>query len=342
MVEHLTAKKLVIRIIVGLVLLAIVMWLCALVGAERINLRKVLAGLPGANGGNIDYDIFVRIRLPRILLAALVGAALASSGVVLQAVLRNPLAEPYILGISSGAGLGVVIAVLCGAGSRLLGSTAISLAAFGAATGTVWLVWFVARAAGRSAVIGLLLAGVVVNAFFSSIIMFLMSIAASQQLRSTTLWLMGNIADRSWPAVGLAAACIVTGIAILFAVGQKLNVLSLGDDEAAALGVNPARTRLVAVGVSAFVTAIAVSLSGLVGFVGLIVPHAVRLLAGPDHRQLLPLAAIAGAIFLAGADTIARVIIAPEQLPVGVVTALAGGPFFLVLLARYTRRTAIQ
>ena len=170
--------------------------------------------------------------------------------------------------------------------------------------------------------------------------MFLISIAKSQQLRATVLWLMGNITEKDPRILLLSTCCILGGIFALFSICQKLNALTFGEDHAKGLGVDTKKTKFFAFGFAAFVTAIAVSLSGLIGFVGLIVPHGVRLIFGPDHRQLLPLSAIIGSIFLVIADTIARTIIAPAQLPVGVITALTGGPFFLVLLAKYSRKVS--
>jgi iron complex transport system permease protein len=186
----------------------------------------------------------------------------------------------------------------------------------------------------------LLLAGVVVNAFFSAVIMFLTSIAKSEQVHSTIFWLMGNITEKSMLVLWISAGCILAGVFVLLAMCHKLNALALGQEEAKGLGVDTAKTRIIAFAFAAFITAIAVSLSGLIGFVGLIIPHAVRLAFGPDHRQLLPLSAIIGAAFLVLADTFARIIVAPAQLPVGVITAIAGGPFFLILLARYSRKVS--
>lgn len=336
MAEILTSKNLVIKVSIGLVMLAVIMCLCALIGTQKISLEKVFAGPGDKPGENIDYEIFVGVRLPRVILAALVGAALACSGVVLQAILRNPLADPYILGISSGAGLGVIIAVLSGVSFSFWGGSPIAAFAFTGAIITVWLVWFIGHFTGKSQVTGLLLAGVVINAFFSAVIMFLMSVAKSQELRSTVLWLMGNITEKNFSELRVSAVCILGGIIGLFTISHKLNVLTFGEEEARALGVDTGQSKVVAFGFAAFITAVAVGLSGLIGFVGLIIPHGVRLVFGPDHRQLLPLSAIIGSIFLIIADTIARVIVAPAQLPVGVITAIAGGPFFLVLLAKYT------
>jgi len=339
-VEFLTPKKLILKVVTCLLLLLVVMAACSLVGTQKISLAKALSRGDRPPGQNIDYEILL-IRFRRVVLAAIVGAALACSGVVLQAILRNPLADPYILGISSGAGLGAIVAVLSGMGGRLWGGSTISVFAFGGALFTVWLVWFIGHVASRGQVTSLLLAGVVVNAFFSALIMFLTSVARSDQLRTTVHWLMGNITEKDPMVLRVSAVCILGGIAALFTISRRLNALTFGEEEAQALGVNTSVTRLVAFGFAAFITAVAVSLSGLIGFVGLIVPHAVRLVVGPDHRQLLPLSALIGAAFLVLADTIARIIVAPAQLPAGVITAIAGGPFFLILLAKYTRKVAL-
>jgi iron complex transport system permease protein len=334
----LTAKSLVIKVLICIAVLTVVMGLCALAGTQKVSLKRVFAGPGSAAGENIDYEILIGIRLPRVVLAALVGAALAASGVVLQAILRNPLADPYILGISSGAGLGVIIAILSGVSWTFWGGSPLSVFAFAGAIATVWLVWFIGSFTGKSQVTSLLLAGVVINAFFSAVIMFLTSMAKSDQLLSTVLWLMGSIRPKGPLVLWTSAACILAGIIALFIISHKLNLLTFGQDDAKELGVNTGQTRLIAFGFAAFVTAVAVSLSGLIGFVGLIVPHGVRLVCGPDHRQLLPLSAIIGGMFLVIADTLARTIFGQEQWPVGVITAIAGGPFFLVLLAKYSRK----
>ncbi|MCJ7729530.1 MAG: iron ABC transporter permease [Sedimentisphaerales bacterium] len=338
MTDLLTPKRLTMRIILSLAVLAAVMLVCSLVGTQKVSLKAVFAGPGDEPGQNTDYEILVRVRLPRVILAALVGAALASCGVVLQAILRHPLADPYILGVSSGAGLGATIALLSGITWSFWGGSPIALFAFAGAITTVWLVWCIGYFTGKLQVTNLLLAGVVVNAFFTAVIMFLMSIAKSEELRSTVFWLMGNIAEKETAVLTASAGCILTGIAALFSICYRLNILTLGEEEAKALGVDTTKTRMVAFGFAAFVTAIAVSLSGLIGFVGLIIPHGVRLVSGPDHRQLMPLSAVIGATFLVIADTIARIIIAPAQLPVGVITAMVGGPFFLILLAKHTRK----
>ncbi len=334
----LTAKKLWIRIGIAAALLVVVMAVCVAIGSVSVSLVGALRGPMRDGQPNMDYEIIVHYRLPRIVLAAIIGAALAAAGCVFQAILRNPLADPYILGISSGAGLGTLAAVLLGWSWTFLGMSAMMLTAFAGALVTTWLVWGIGRAAGRTNITGLLLAGVVVNAFFSSVIMFLTSIARADQVQTTMFWLMGSISELQRPDVIAASGLLAAaGIVVLLRLGPSLNLLSFGADEAAALGLSVSKTCLAAFAVAALITSLAVCLGGLVGFVGLIVPHAVRLVAGPDHRQLIPISALVGAAFVVLADTVARVVVAPAMLPVGVVTALVGGPFFLILLVRCTK-----
>lgn len=340
MKQLLTPKKLTTRIGLALLLLVAVMFVCSMIGTETVSLKSVFAGRGERASVNPDYEIFIRIRLPRIILAGLVGAALACAGVVFQVLLRNPLADPYILGISSGAGLGAIIAVISGFNWTLWGRSPIAVFAFAGALGTVWLVWFIGRLTGKFHVTGLLLAGVVVNAFFSALMMFLTSIAKSDQVYATIFWLMGNMTEGDFFVLWIGAGFVIAGIVSLFYISPQLNALSFGAEDARSMGVNVVRTRTIAFAAAAGITAIAVSLSGLIGFVGLVVPHGVRLVFGPDHRQLLPLSGIVGAMFLVVADTLARIVVAPAQLPVGVVTAIVGGPFFLILLVKYSRKVS--
>ncbi len=334
----LTPKTLMIRIAAAALLLLVIMLCCTLAGPEPVSLRAALSGGSAAASPNPDFEILMRVRLPRVILAALVGAALAGAGVTFQAVLRNPLADPYILGISSGAGLGAMLAVISGIQWTLWGRSPVAVFAFACALGTVWLVWAVGRVTGKFHVTGLLLAGVVVNACFSAVIMFLTSIAKSQDVHATIFWLMGNMHEEDFLVLWAGAGAVGAGLVGLFFISPQLNAISFGATDAQSMGIDVRRTQLLAFGISAFITAVAVSLSGLIGFVGLIVPHAVRLVLGPDHRQLLPLSSLVGAMFLVAADTVARVVVAPAQLPVGVITAMVGGPFFLILLIRHNRK----
>jgi iron complex transport system permease protein len=340
MTQLLTPKKLIVRITLAIVLLIAVMFACSMVGPEKVSLSAVFSGPALQTTSNPDYQIFIRVRLPRILLACLVGAALACSGVVFQALLRNPLADPYILGISSGAGLGAMIAVISGLNWTLWGRSPIAVFAFAGALGTVWLVWFLGRLTGKFYITGLLLAGVVVNAFFSALIMFLTSISKAEQVHATIFWLMGNMTEEDFLVLWIGTGCVIGGMVALFFISPQLNALSFGPEVARSMGIDTGRIRTLAFAIAAGITAIAVSLSGLVGFVGLVIPHGVRLIFGPDHRQLLPLSGIVGAIFLILADTLARTIIAPAQLPVGIVTAIVGGPFFLILLVKYSKKVS--
>jgi len=335
----LTSRKLALRGGIVAASLLLTMFLCSLVGSGSVNFRNMLAGPPPADAGtfNIDYEIYVHTRLPRIFLAAIVGAALACAGAVLQAILRNPLADPYLLGISSGAGLGTMLAVItAGVSWSFWGISPITISAFLCALVTVWIVWLLGGGGQKGGMSGLLLAGVVVNAFLSAVIMFLNSLARPGQIQTTLFWLMGNItALESYSLLWICAGVVLAGVLILLRWSASLNLLSFSPEEARSAGVNVKWLCQGCFAVSALITAVAVSLSGLVGFVGLIVPHGVRLFIGPDHRQLIPLSALVGAGFVVLADTVSRVVVAPAVMPVGVVTALAGGPFFLFLLVRY-------
>ncbi|MHC5085831.1 MAG: FecCD family ABC transporter permease [Planctomycetota bacterium] len=319
----LSPAKLVLRLSVALLILAAVMAVCLLVGSQNISLERALRG-PTIDGvANIDYVILMQERLPRVFLASIV----------------------------SGAGLGAIIAILF-SGTALFGWIAayfawlpaipgvssITLMAFVGAMLTVWLVWGIGQATGRQHGAGLLLAGVVVNAFFSALIMFLSSIARANQLQTTMIWLMGNMnVPGNMLVLWVSGGIVLGGVTALLLLSNRLNILSFGSADAQSLGVPIKQTCFLVFACAALITSVAVSLSGLIGFVGLVVPHAVRLVAGPDHRQLIPLSAIIGAAFLVAADAVARVVVAPAMLPVGVVTALVGGPFFLVLLIRYTK-----
>jgi len=309
------------------------------IGGGRLSFWEARAvtvsALLGREPGTMVEDIICRIRLPRLLLAAAVGAGLAIAGGTFQAMLRNPLADPFILGVSGGATVGAVVAMLFRPFLRALAMPAAPIFAFGGALGTMLLVYWVAQTRGRLQPYVLLMVGVIVNAVLGAVIMFLMTVARLPELQQITYWLMGGIRDYGgYAQIGLTAAFVAAGGAVLVWRASEFNLLSLGEESAQQLGVNAERTKLIGfVGASIVVGAV-VSMSGPIGFVGLIVPHLVRLIWGPDHRLLLPACLLAGAIFLAVCDTAARVM----TIPVGVVTAFCGGPFFLVLLKRQQRR----
>ena len=279
--------------------------------------------------------VILDIRLPRVILAALVGAALSPAGGVYQGLFRNPLADPYLIGISAGAGLGATAAIAYGYQLHLGGLGAISLFAFAGALAATALVYALSRIGGRTSIATLLLAGVALGAFLSSVTTFLM-FRSQDAFRTVHIvgWLMGSFALANWPKVHLLAPVLLVAGAVIWAYAHRLNVLQLDEDQARQLGVPVERTRLVLIIAASLVTATAVSVSGVIGFVGLIVPHAVRMIWGPDYRFLLPMSALGGALFVILTDGIARTVLSPSELPVGVVTAFCGAPFFLYLLRR--------
>lgn len=295
----------------------------------------VVAKLPGASA-TITWSpswetILFDIRLPRITLAALVGSALATAGATYQGLLRNPLADPYLIGISSGATLGATIAIIFNV--TVWGAVPL-LAFFGAllATGAIYLI---AQAGGRTTPTTLILAGVALGAFLSAITSFLMFRNDSAfRTHQIIAWTMGSLSLSNWQQVSILLPYLVTGWVVLYLHARYLNVLQLGETQAQQLGVPVTRITLTLIIATSLVTAAAVAVSGLIGFVGLIVPHAVRLVWGPDHRFLLPMSALVGAIFLMIADTLARTLLSPTELPVGIITAFCGAPFFLYLLRR--------
>lgn len=323
-------------------LLAGVMGISVSLGAVTIPLSKSwsillhhLLGLTSEGGWTAsESSIILELRLPRTISGILVGAALSLSGAVLQALLRNPLADPFVLGISSGAAVGAVLAILVGLGSTFLGIYAVPGAAFGGALLTLLLVYFIARVEGRIPTQTMLLSGVIVSSFFSAIIMFLISVTSNEQIHSVMFWLMGNLEYSASQSLGVIFLYFLVGSAVLFFLAKDLNILVLGEETASELGVEVERVKKIAFVFASLITGAVVSVSGLIGFVGLVVPHVVRMIWGPDHRFLLPASALMGAMLLVVADTIARTVLAPSEIPVGVVTAMGGAPFFVYLLRK--------
>jgi iron complex transport system permease protein len=280
--------------------------------------------------------ILVDVRLPRVVLAMIVGAALSGAGVAFQAVLRNPLADPYILGVSGGAALGAVIYTAL-AGSAELGSpVGRPVAAFAGALTTLGLLFF-ARVRGRTEPTALLLVGVILNAIYSAVILFLVTTGDASRFQGALFFLVGTLGSLPWSVLISAGVLTAVGLLALMLLSHRLNLLAFGEEVAGHLGVDVERTMWVSVAAASLVTAAAVAFTGLVGFVGLIVPHLVRTLCGPDHRLLLPASVLGGASFVILADTAARTVVAPGEMPVGVITALVGGPFFLWLYLRHMR-----
>ena len=290
---------------------------------------KRLTGQPAGLAGTLIVDV----RLPRVLLAALVGAALAGAGTLYQALFRNPLADPYILGISSGAGLGAMIALVTTMGATAMRYATVPLAAFIGAMLTMALVVNLANVRGRLDPTSLLLAGVALSYTLAAVTSFVM-VLAREQMAAIVYWMMGGFSAATWGYVLMIAPMFVLGILLPLFSTRELDLMLLGDERAGHLGLSVERFKLLMLGAASLLTAAAVAVAGLIGFVGLMVPHMVRLVLGPDHRRLLPASLITGAIVLVLADLIARTIIAPIEIPVGIVTAVLGGPFFIWLLVQ--------
>ncbi|MBA3471162.1 MAG: iron ABC transporter permease [Herpetosiphonaceae bacterium] len=273
------------------------------------------------------------IRLPRVLLGALVGAGLAVVGTTMQALVRNPLADPYLLGVSSGASVGAVCVMLLGI--SLFGVYSLSLAAFAGAFAAFMLVYVLARQNGRMSTGRLMLAGVAVGYVLSAITSFLIYNADDgEQVRSVLFWMLGGLGGARWEFLTLPLVVLVVGIAWLLGQARTLNALLVGEETAASLGVDVTRFRKHTFALTSLLTGVLVAVSGGIGFVGLMLPHIVRLLVGTDHRRVLPVVALVGAIFLVWVDVLARTLVAPEEMPLGIITALLGAPFFLWLMRR--------
>jgi len=332
--EELSIRRFIGTILVFLAIFGVVMVVCPLIGSERISLSRALdKTIPRSE--NPDAVIFFHTRLPRCLLAAIVGAALAAAGVTFQAMLKNPLATPYTLGLSGGCSLAAVLVILFFGSLSIRFSYLQPLASFLGALATLGLVYRLGRSRGKAGSIHpvtLILAGVTLNLLFGSIILLLQYIADPAQTFFLLHWLMGNLDIASYSPVLILVPFQVIGLFILVIHGRQMNLLSLDEMSARSLGLDVTRVTRRLYFASSLVAGTAISFSGPIGFVGLIVPHAIRLVLGADHRLLLPSSLLAGGAFLVICDTLARTVLAPTELPVGVITALLGGPFFLWLL----------
>lgn len=314
--------------------LGISVWLGLSIGSTGQNLRDVFALLSGYGDADVTLaNIVWRIRLPRVLLAALAGATLSLGGLVFQAILRNPLAEPYILGISGGAAIGAIIGILLGL-SRFPG---VALFAFCGCMVTLFLVLVIASVKLSLKQDSLILAGVMVNAFCSSVIMFLLSLTQDARLHNILFWLMGDLSLSDAKQTLILAASLLPCFVLLFVMARPMNLLLLGEEMAASMGVNVRLVSLVLVVVSSFMVSVTVCQSGLLGFVGLVTPHLLRLLFGPDHRVLVPACVLGGGAYLVWCDLLARFLPAQGEMPVGVITAIIGAPLFIFLLQRSKR-----
>lgn len=330
-----------VAVIGGLLLACIaVLVLCLQFGATSVGLGSVASAIMHMVRGNLADSpsletseiIMVQIRFPRVLMGFLVGAGLASVGVTLQALLRNPLADPYVLGVSSGSALGVSMAILFGIGSTFMLLPILPLFGFAGGLLALLLIYRLAQSKGRLPIHSLLLAGVILNAILTALIMFITSIMEPNRSAGTMTWLMGTLTAPSYPALAILACYLLSGLFLLLKQARKLNVLTLGEESARSLGIETERVKRQVYLLSALITGAVVSVSGMIGFVGMVIPHAVRLMLGADHRLLLPASALVGGMYLMVADTLARTLLTPAEIPVGIITALAGGPFFIYLL----------
>ena len=308
--------------------------LAPLAGSTSISLRRAFdPSVPFVE--NVDAQIFFVARLPRTLAGALVGAALATSGVVFQGLLRNPLATPFTLGVSAGAALGAMLVITSGWTFGWAGVPAIPAASFAGSAGAVTIVYALARARhGGLSTNVLLLAGVTLNAFFSALILFVQYFADYADLYRMLRWLVGDLDVASYQPIVTAVPLLVVAFGVFAWLARPLNLLSLGAETAGTRGIDVRRAQRAAFFSASLATGAAVSIAGPIGFVGIIIPHLVRLLVGADHRVVLPSAALFGAAFLVGCDVVSRTLMPPVEVPVGVITAMLGGPFFLWLLVR--------
>ncbi|GAA3402487.1 FecCD family ABC transporter permease [Paenibacillus hodogayensis] len=279
-------------------------------------------------------QIIMKVRLPRIVLGILVGAALSVAGAGFQGVLRNPLADPYTLGVASGASVGAAFLILFGLHYALFGIWTIPIVAFATGLLTLWIVFRLAGVQGKFRTETVILSGVVVSAFLGALVSFMVALASDRIVNEILFWLMGSLSLRGWPYTTVVLPYLLIGAVILIPMGRPLNLFAIGERHAAHLGVRVDRTKWIVLLVSTILTAAAVSVCGVIGFVGLITPHLVRLMVGPDYRLIIPLSLLFGGIYVLWADTLARMVLSPTEIPLGVVTAFLGAPFFAYLLSR--------
>jgi len=299
-----------------------------ILGPAKFSLKELIAALLNPHNTSSASLIIWQIRIPRLILGLLVGAGLSVCGATLQALLRNPLAEPYTLGISSGAALGVALAFALN-----LAGISLPLFAFLGAVLSIVIVYNVASWK-KFTNSTLILAGVILNSFFSSLVLLLFGLLKSSKIQNTIIWLMGDLSSFSQSQLKLVAAFIILGISLLIFLGRDINVLTLGDEKAMHLGIDVELMKKIIFVLASLVTGACVAVSGIIGFIGLLIPHFIRQFSGPEHRVLLPLSAIVGAAFLVICDSLSRTLIAPLELPVGVVTGICGGFFFLLLITK--------
>ncbi|MFC4770251.1 FecCD family ABC transporter permease [Effusibacillus consociatus] len=287
-----------------------------------------------ADWSKAQEHIIWDIRFPRVLLGAIVGAGLSVVGVAIQALVRNSLADPYLLGASSGASVGATLVILFGAFS-VFGQYALSFGAFVGALLSVIFVFFLSQVGGRISTVRLLLAGIAVSAILMAVTSMIIFAAPKEHaIRSVLFWIKGSLAGAKWDYLTIPALAVIAGTIVLLFQYRTLNVMLMGEETASTLGVNTDRFRKFLLVLTALLTGVIVAISGAIGFVGLMMPHIVRLIVGSDHRRVLPVSALLGAIFIIWADVLARLVFAPEEIPIGIITSLCGGPFFIWLMRR--------
>ncbi len=335
-------------LILSFIILAFVIIISSTMGVADISfidsLRIMVSRIPlvgsliaSDNIRQSHYYIVLNVRLPRILLSALIGVGLSVVGSTFQSMFRNPMADPYILGISSGAAAGATIAIVLGLGGIIGGLSIITLFAFIGAILTVVLVYNIARAGNRVTTLALILAGVAVGFFLSSVVSLLMFFNRDD-IEKIVMWTMGSLSAATWNEVGILTPVVIIGSMIIIAYARDLNAMSIGDETAKSLGIEVERVKKILLIVSSLIVASCVSSSGVIGFVGLIVPHTIRLMVGSDQRAVLPFSAVWGAIFMVVCDTLARNLIPPSEIPVGAITSLFGAPFFIFMLYKNKKK----
>lgn len=336
-------KKFIIAML--LALMAVVVFATA-VGAVYVPFAQTVKIILKNFGliKNVEFQsgqesIIFYIRFPRVLVAVMVGAALATSGAVMQGIFRNPMADPGTLGVSSGASLGAVVAIALGLTTRSLYVMPV-FAAAGALT-VAFVIFVLSLRSGKISPLTLILSGIAVSMFVNAITSVVLSFARSDQVKEYIFWTTGGLGSRRWEHLAIGIGPILICGALLFLFSRELNVLMLGEEEAYALGLDPSKARKIMLFLSSITTAAAVSVSGNISFVGLIVPHIMRLIVGPDHRALLPASAVGGALFLVLCDVVARTVIQPEEIGVGIITSLLGAPYFLSLLIKTRKEGAL-
>ena len=326
-------KKLILMILGGSLGILGVSLVCLNFGVVSIHPKEIFSLIWNSSLDKTNSLIIWQLRIPRITMAILAGAALSTVGGAFQGILRNPLADPYILGVSAGAALGACIGIALQYTTGYYLASYLPLFAFTGAMFSLYLVYMSSKISYTLASTGLLLAGVAINFLFSALITVLLALS-KRELHSMIFWLMGDLSTANWNKITIVTIPVIVGCLFLFSSSLDLNALALGEEEALHLGVNTGKLRIRIFIIGSVIIASIVSFTGLIGFVGLVVPHIARLLVGPDHRVMLPTSALFGAIFLILCDTFARIIIAPTEIPIGAVTAIVGAPLFIYLLQR--------